>query len=113
MKGPSLNDLPSPPPGKTGWPWTEARTEFPPNPCANRRLPTISIVTATFNQGNFIEHTIRSIVLQGYPDLEYIVIDGGSTDGTQEIIEKYRPFIAHYVSESDDGQYDAINKGFA
>ena len=73
----------------------------------------ISIVTACYNMAKYIEQTIRSILSQDYENLEYIIIDGGSTDGTQDIIEKYRDSLAFYVSEPDNGMYDAINKGFA
>ena len=75
--------------------------------------PRITIVTPSFNQGRFIESTIRCILLQNYPNLEYIIVDGGSTDGTIDIIKKYEPWITHWVSEKDRGMYDAINKGFA
>ncbi len=72
----------------------------------------ITIVTPSYNQAQFLEETIRSVLLQGYPNLEYIVMDGGSTDGSVEIIEKYDPWITHWVSEEDEGQSDAINEGF-
>ncbi len=75
--------------------------------------PRISIVTPSFNQGQFIEETIRSVLLQGYPNLEYIVMDGGSTDESVAIIEKYSPWLAYWTSKKDRGQADAINKGFA
>jgi glycosyltransferase involved in cell wall biosynthesis len=75
--------------------------------------PPISIVTPSYNQGHYIEQTIRSVLLQGYPRLEYIVIDGGSGDDTQAILRKYEPWLTAWVSEPDGGQTDAINKGFA
>lgn len=72
----------------------------------------ISIITVSYNAVKTIEQTIRSVVEQDYADKEYIIIDGGSTDGTKEIIEKYKPYLAFYVSEPDNGMYDALVKGF-
>lgn len=72
----------------------------------------ISIVTVCYNMAPYIEQTLCSVLSQNYPNLEYIVIDGGSTDGTQEIISRYRDRLAYYVSEPDNGMYDAIHKGF-
>jgi GT2 family glycosyltransferase len=74
--------------------------------------PTISIVTPTFRQARFLERTLFSVLSQGYPSLEYVVQDGGSDDGTREIIEQYDAFLKSWVSESDGGQADAINRGF-
>jgi glycosyltransferase involved in cell wall biosynthesis len=104
-----LEALPPPPAGRTGWPWTEAA----PVPDASRRWPRLSVVTPSFNQGRYLEQAIRSVLLQNYPDLEYIVMDGGSSDESRAIIEKYRPWLAAAVSEADAGQADALNKGFS
>lgn len=75
-------------------------------------FPRISIVTPSFNQGKFLEETIRSVLLQGYPNLEYIVMDGGSADNSVAIIRKYQEHLSYWVSEKDKGQADAIYRGF-
>ncbi len=73
----------------------------------------ISIVTPSFNQAAFLEETIDSVLSQRDPNLEYVIIDGGSTDGSVDIIRRHAGQLAYWVSEPDKGQYDAINRGFA
>jgi glycosyltransferase involved in cell wall biosynthesis len=75
--------------------------------------PKISIVTPSFNQGQYLEKTIQSVLNQNYPNLEYIIIDGGSTDNSLEIIKKYEKQLAYWISEKDNGQSEAINKGLS
>lgn len=76
------------------------------------KLPRISIVTPSFNQASFVDETLRSVLEQGYPNLEYVVIDGASTDGSADIIAKHAPSLSYWVSEPDRGHGHALNKGF-
>lgn len=78
-----------------------------------QELPLVTVVTVVFNGRDVIQRTIESVLAQTYPHIEYIVIDGGSTDGTMEVIDRYRSRISYVASEPDGGIYDAMNKGIA
>jgi glycosyltransferase involved in cell wall biosynthesis len=111
MQCPSLAELPKAPAEKTGWPWNEESTRLPDTMPDGKPWPKISIVTPHLNQRPFIEETIRSILLQGYPEIEHIIIDGGSTDGSLELIAQYSPWV-RCVVEKGEGQSAAANRGF-
>lgn len=112
MRCPPLSKLPPPLPEKTGWPWTEESSQLPKAMPDRSPWPMVSIVTPSYNQGQFLEETIRSVLLQGYPNLEYIIMDGGSTDGSVEIIRKYEPWLSYLHIGPDGGQAAAIAEGF-
>jgi glycosyltransferase involved in cell wall biosynthesis len=107
-----LQDIPSLLNNTKGWPWNYELLHGSSVLPGGKTWPKISIVTPSLNQGRYLEEAIRSVLLQGYPNLEYIIIDGGSTDESLSIIKKYQPWITYWVSEEDRGQSHAINKGF-
>lgn len=107
-----LKDLPPPPPGKIGWPWTIEASAPAARMPDGRVWPRISVVTPSYNQGRFLEATLRSVLLQDYPNLEYLVLDGGSTDESVQIINKYKAFLDYSVSQRDGGPEFAINDGW-
>jgi glycosyltransferase involved in cell wall biosynthesis len=113
MDLPALDRLPPPPPGRSGWPWTAAPPPLPPRRADGSPWPRISIVTGSHNQGEYLEETLRSVLLQGYPNLEYIVVDGGSRDDSPRLIERYAPWLARWEMQRDRGQAAALNSGFA
>jgi glycosyltransferase involved in cell wall biosynthesis len=101
------------PKGRTRWPWTEKSSPLSAAMLDGSAWPRISIVTPSYNQGQFLEETIRSFLLQNYPNYEYFVMDGGSQDQSVGIIKKYQSRISYWVSQPDHGQAGAIEKGFA
>ena len=96
---------------KIGWPWSSENSFDAHVSSIDREYPKITVLTPNYNYGHYLEETIRSVLLQGYPNLEYIIIDGGSTDNSIEVIKKYEPWLTYWVSEPDRGQTHAINKG--
>jgi hypothetical protein len=112
MRPQTKRDFPEPPAQREGWPWRNATAPTTVGQSADGVALSITVITPSYNQCDFLEETIRSVLMQGYPQLEYIIIDGGSTDSSLEIIRKYEPWLTHWISEKDRGQCHAINKGF-
>jgi hypothetical protein len=109
-----IAELPPPPSSRTGWPWTEETDPvFYNEPPITGVWPKLTIMCPSFRQGGFIEETIRSVLLQNYPRLEFIVMDGGSDDETPAILRKYARWLAFWESTPDRGQSHALNKGYA
>ncbi|TWT66197.1 glycosyltransferase family 2 protein [Allorhodopirellula solitaria] len=105
-----MMQLPEPEGNRSGWPWSRV-SDGPQRNSESRVWPRITVVTPSFNQGEFLEETIRSVLLQDYPNLQYIVVDGGSTDRSGEVLDRYAHCITHVIREPDNGQSDAICKG--
>lgn len=105
----AAHNLPSPPNTLAGWPWQVSKDI--PSKLGQQSYPKISVVMPSLNQGQFLEAAIRSVLLQNYPEIELIIIDGLSQDNSLEIITKYESWITYWVSELDRGQSHAINKG--
>jgi glycosyltransferase involved in cell wall biosynthesis len=112
MAMPMTRDVLPAPAGKAGWPWEGGGDSDPRDANDDFQWPRITIVTPSFNQGKYLEQTLRSVLLQGYPNLEYVVLDGGSSDNSVEILERYAPHLAYWHSERDAGQADAVASGF-
>lgn len=110
MRCPTLAELPKPPVNKTGWPWTEESEHLPDAMPDGKPWPKISIVTPLLNHKPFIEETIRSVLLQGYSDIEHIIIDGGSTDGSLAVVERYSSWV-RCIAHKGEGQSAALNRG--
>jgi glycosyltransferase involved in cell wall biosynthesis len=113
MLCPSVKELPPRPDNKIGWPWDNGSAQLPELMSDGEEWPKVTVVTPSYQQGVYIEESIRSVLLQGYPNAEYIIIDGGSTDSTVKIIYKYEKWISDWVSETDRGQSHALNKAIA
>jgi glycosyltransferase involved in cell wall biosynthesis len=110
MRCPSLEELPLPPSNKFGWPWTVASERLPERMADGSDWPKISIVTPNYNYERYLEATIRSVLLQGYPNVEFIVEDGGSTDGSDALLARYEKYLS-WASRPGCGQQASINLG--
>jgi hypothetical protein len=105
-----LAEIPPPPAGLRGWPWDRETRALPGQ---EGDWPPITVVIPSYQQGEFLEEALRSVLLQNYPSLECVVMDGGSSDGSRGIIERYRPWLSFARVERDRGQGHAINLGFS
>ena len=105
-----LPALPAPPAGRSGWPWTAETPASAYLPAPDGGWPRLTIVCPSFQQGRYLEETIRSVLLQNYPQLEFIIMDGGSRDETAGLLARYGPWLARWESQPDRGQAHALNK---
>lgn len=105
-------EFPAPHTGPSSWPWFGDRFELPSSMLDGRPWPHICVVMPSYNQAQYLESAICSVLSQGYPNLEYLIMDGGSTDGSVEIIKKYEPWLSYWQSTKDNGQYSAVQEGF-
>lgn len=111
MHCPLIQDLPAPPAGKVGWPWTEETPRVADHMPDGSDWPKISVVTPNYNYERYLETTIRSVLLQGYPNIEFIIQDDGSSDGSVELIKRYERHLAYWASDPNSGQPSVINRG--
>lgn len=107
-----LSGAPEPPADHSVWPWVEPAEAFAGAPAPAGGWPRITIVTPNFNYGHMIERTMRSVLQQRYPALEYIVVDDGSTDASVDVIRRYADRLAHWSHRPNQGQYASVNEGF-
>lgn len=112
MRYPLSVELPEPHAKPSSWPWYGGRTELSSHMPEGCPWPRICVVMPSYNHAKYLEAAICSVIFQGYPNLEFIIMDGGSTDGSIEIIKKYEPWLTHWQSAPDNGQYHAIQDGF-
>ena len=108
-----MHQLPIPPAGKKGWPWDAAVRRVPERMPNGQPWPRITVVTPAYNQAAFLEETMRSVLMQGYPNLEYIVINDGATDNTEEVIRRYESCLDFWTTQKNSGQPMAVNNGMA
>ena len=113
MRVDSYRQLPVSPAGKKGWPWDAAVRRVPEKMPNRQPWPRITVVTPAYNQAQFLEETMRSVLMQGYPNLEYIVINDGATDNTEEVIRRYESYLDFWTTQKNSGQPTAVNNGMA